>query len=134
MLSGIGSFGRTTQSPGTSSETVNEPEEDDAQTKFYKQHMVKSQPPEMADRATARDLDEWSAKRATECFNQQQHLKNVWREQKEDSEQAKFRGKQVTFVSLTLCFVLLAHHIMQERHIRSHNNELQKLSKKKSNG
>lgn len=121
MLLGIGSFGVSTQSPGTESEIVNEPVEDDAQTKFYKQHMVRSQPPEMADRATARDLDVWAAERTSECFHQEQNLKRVRQQRRQDAADAKFRGTQSAYVGFFVCFCFVCA-ILHERSQSSYQN------------
>lgn len=108
-----------TESPGTESEIVNEPVEDDAQTKFYKQHMVKSQVPEMVERTTARDFDVWSSQRITAAFEHKQRLKEVHRERKEDELHAELRMNQVSFGILVVVAVICIHYYLQQKHIRS---------------
>lgn len=50
-------------------------EEDDAQTKFYKQHARRSERPHVSGRSTIYDFDEWASKTITESFQKKQELK-----------------------------------------------------------
>ncbi|XP_031638350.1 dnaJ homolog subfamily C member 30, mitochondrial-like [Contarinia nasturtii] len=116
---GIGSYAKgKTHSPGTETEVVEVEVEDDAQTKFYKQHMVKSQPPIMADRMTARDLDDWSKSRITECFERHQNARQKLREEQEDKELSNVRGQQIqmVYVLVVLLFIIgTLYEIKQEQ-------------------
>lgn len=50
-------------------------EEDDAQTKFYKQHARRSERPHVSGRSTIYDFDEWTSKTITESFQKKQEIK-----------------------------------------------------------
>lgn len=50
-------------------------EEDDAQTKFYKQHARRSERPHVSGRSTIYDFDEWARKTISESFQKKQKLK-----------------------------------------------------------
>lgn len=49
--------------------------EDDAQTKFYKQHARRSEKPHVSGRSTIYDFDEWASKTITESFQKTQEFK-----------------------------------------------------------
>lgn len=132
---GIGSYGRaspTTQSPGVETEIVQEEVEDDAQTKFYKQHMVKSQPPEMSDRMTARDFDKWSSTIISESFKHQQYIKNVIKDREEDEKQTEIRSLQYAFVAFICFLIILINIYYQSEHDRVHEAVLKNHREKKS--
>lgn len=113
-------------------EIIHEEVEDDAQTKFYKQHMVKSQPPEMSGRMTARDFDSWSSSRITESFQHQQYIKKVILDREEDENHMHTRGRQFAFV-IVFCSLLVCVNIYyQNEHNRQHEGELKKHREKKS--
>lgn len=73
-MKGIGVFSHRPKSATTGSEiVVQEAEtEDDAQTKFYTQHMKRSLPPHMADRPVTRDFDIRLEKQTTASFKERQ--------------------------------------------------------------
>lgn len=132
---GIGAFGRpspTTQNPGVETEIIQEEVEDDAQTKFYKQHMVKSQPPEMSDRLTARDFDSWASSKITESFQHQQYIKSVIKDRKEDEEQTEARGIQYGVAVFMGCIIICINFYYQNQHDRLHETEMKKHREKKS--
>lgn len=57
--------------PGMESEfgeTVDDEEEDDAQTRFYRQHMRRSEVPIMTHRPDARKFDEWVSRHTSKGF------------------------------------------------------------------
>lgn len=59
-----------------------EVEEDDPQTKFYKQHMKRSERPPVQGRSRNYNFDEWTKECITKTFNRQQEFKkNQIREQ-----------------------------------------------------
>lgn len=132
---GIGSYGRappSTQSPGVETEIVQEEVEDDAQTKFYKQHMVKSEPPEMADRMTARDFDKWSSSIISESFQHKQYIKTVIKDREEDEHQTNVRSAQYAFVIIIFTLIILINIYYQSEHNRAHEEMLKKHREKKS--
>lgn len=59
------------------------PEEDDAQTRFYKQHMKKSARPEATGRTPIYDFDEWSRSHYGTSFNRRQKAKQKFDEREE---------------------------------------------------
>lgn len=132
VIVGIGSFGRAAQ--GDESDTVvEEPEvEDDAQTKFYKQHMVKSQPPDMADRTTARDFDKWAVDRITESFEHKKRVRELIREREQDINEAESRDTFRGVICIGLVLILLISNYLQSMHTQSHDAEMKKLNEKKS--
>lgn len=100
-ISGIGSFVKgQSYSPGTESEMVEVEVEDDAQTKFYKQHMVKSQAPMATAQSTAaaRDFDNWYSARTKECFESKQESRRRQRDEAEDLKLTNSYGTQLRFV------------------------------------
>lgn len=50
-------------------------DEDDAQTKFYKQHARRSERPHVSGRTTIYDFDEWASKTISESFQKAQEIK-----------------------------------------------------------
>lgn len=135
-MTGIGSYGKqSTPNAQTGSEVVveaEEAEEDDAQTKFYKQHMVKSEPPEMANRTTARDLDQWAVNRITESFNHKQRIKQMIRERDEDRAEAKSREHSKGVICVCYLLIICITEYMRWSHSRTHDAELKKINEKKS--
>lgn len=131
---GIGTYGKsqTTQSPGAETEIIHEEVEDDAQTKFYKQHMIKSQPPEMADRMTARDIDQFSLNRRTACFHQAQKVKQILQDRKEDREDASNKSTSIYTTVWLILVITFGGYFYQTYHNKLHDNELKRRSTKKS--
>lgn len=113
-------------------EIVNEPVEDDAQTKFYKQYMVKSQVPDMVHNPTARNFDTWSSQRITASFQRRQLLKEIHRHHAEDEEHAKFRTKQVSSIKIALILLVCFGVFVEERHRRLLEKDIKKLRESKS--
>lgn len=108
-VSGIGSFGQKAHEAGTEPEiVVHEMEQDDPQTKFYKQHMRRSEVPDMAGRISARDLDDWTSQQISKSFRQNQRLREIREEHKSGYEEAKFRleGLNMFAIGLVLCFLI----------------------------
>ncbi|XP_055308305.1 dnaJ homolog subfamily C member 4 [Sitodiplosis mosellana] len=132
---GIGSYGRaspTTESPGVETEIIHEEIEDDAQTKFYKQHMVKSQPPEMSDRMTARDFDNWASNKITQSFQHQQYIKRMVKNREEDERQMTTRGEQYGYLIVICTLVICMNIYYQYEHNRQHDVVLSKKGREKN--
>lgn len=114
---GFGSHAKSSagHDSGAESEILYEEEEDDAQTKFYKQHMIKSQPPIMADRASARDLDQWASDRISESFRRQQEAKALKQLDAEFTAEAEFRSKQLfclfSFILVAYLIIYIVRHV-----------------------
>lgn len=129
---GIGSFGKTEHTNETETVVEEEEVEDDAQTKFYKQHMIKSQPPDMANRTTARDFDQWAVNRITETFQQRKLVKELIREREQDMNDAEARDRFRGIFCLGLLMIVFFTHYLQKKHTQSHDAELRKINEKKS--
>lgn len=133
---GIGSFGReepSTQNPGMETEIVHEEVEDDAQTKFYKQHMVKSQLPTMSGESRlGRDLDNWQASKITQSFEHQQYIKRVIQNREEDEKHTTTRSSQYAYVSIFGFLILGINLYYQYKHNKEHEAVLKKHREKKS--
>lgn len=56
---------------------VVEEEEDDPQTKFYKQHMRRSERPPVRGRSTNYNFDEWTQECITKSFNRKKEFKET---------------------------------------------------------
>lgn len=127
---GIGSFGReepSTQNPGMETEIIHEEVEDDAQTKFYKQHMVKSEIPTVSGESRlGRDLDNWQASKITQSFEHQQYMKRVIKNREEDEKHSTTRNLQYFFVSI-ICFLVICVNLYYQHR---HNKEYEALLKK----
>lgn len=134
MHLGFGSYGISSpgHDSGTESEILYEEEEEDPQTKFYKQHMVKSQPPIMADRATARDLDKWASDQISNAFSRQQNGKRMKEIAKEFSEDGKLRSKQLMWLFSICTAMFLILSIIKYLENRIFDAELQKKNQKGS--
>lgn len=133
FCAGIGTYGKSSnQDPGMESEIVNEPVEDDAQTKFYKQHMVKSQVPGTINNPSARDFDTWSSERITKSFQRRQLLKDIHRAHEEDEKHAEFRKNQVSFVKVGLLALIGVCFYLEERHRHSVEKSIKEYSERKS--
>lgn len=134
IIVGIGTFSRQniTQSTGTESEILHEEVEDDAQTKFYKQHMVKSQPPVMANRVSARDFDEWSSMQITKSFERSKLGKELRRQREEDRKEAIEKANNMGFVYYIGIMVILGSAIYEWFYDTFHPIEQPKLNKTKS--
>lgn len=94
--------------------------------------MVKSQPPVMADRVSARDLDQSLADRITTSFHHMQKVKRILKEREEDKQIAADRAKSLGFVFYTIMLVICASVIYEYIHEKKHNEQLQNASRKKS--
>lgn len=130
---GIGSFvRRETQTSGTESEIIEQEVEEDAQTKFYKQHMVRSQPPVMADRIAARDFDEWSAKKISESFQRKQSAKHLSREKEEELQSQRERGTQTLVVVLFALLLICINAYYQFKHDSYFDEKLKKSREEKT--
>lgn len=94
--------------------------------------MVKSQPPEMANRTTARDFDQWAVDRITQTFQQKKRVKELIREREQDMHDAEARDQfRLVFCICLLAIILLASY-WQKLHVQSHNAELRKIKENKS--
>lgn len=111
-------------------EIIQEEVEDDAQTKFYKQHMVKSQPPEMSDRMTARDFDTWSSKTITQSFQHHQYMKDVIKNREEDEQHMSARETQMGFVIIIAFMIICINFYYQFEHDGTHEIEFKKHREK----
>lgn len=94
--------------------------------------MVRSQPPIMADRMTARDFDEWAAAKATESFRKHQYVKRALREQKEDEQQAEIKGAQFSAIYVCICITLGIYIYLQSKYDDKVEADLRKITRKKS--
>lgn len=128
-MSGIGSFGgkSTGTSSSNESEILYEETEDDAQTKFYKQHMVKSQPPDMADRVSAREIDSYAAELTTKSFHQMQRARKAQRDKQEDMELHKANSRAYAISMTVVCAIVCIMLIIQMIYDRAHNAELRRI-------
>lgn len=116
---GIGSFGKARHSPGTESEIIlHEDEvEDDAQTKFYKQHMNKSVAPDLEQRTkVAREFDDWASEKISTSFHQMQYIAQKRRDQEEYKEHALRTSKSTGIVWLGFVILCALGSIINYRH------------------
>lgn len=94
--------------------------------------MVKSQPPVMADRVSARDLDKWSADRITTSFQHMQKVKRILKEREEDKQLAVERAQSMGFIFYTVILIVCGTVIYEYIYEKRHNEQRQKLSQKNS--
>lgn len=73
---------------GTSVEYDDEPEPDDAQTKFYKRHMTRTERPHSSGRTPIYNFDEWAAAHYGKTFARKQHAQTRYRTQQQKEENA----------------------------------------------
>lgn len=121
--------------PGTESEMMYEEPEDDAQTKFYKQHMVKSQPPSMASRPSARVIDSYAAEVTTKSFKQLQRARMSKREKEEDIRQHVQTSGIYSVLMSVVCgtfFLLIIYQMLQNRAHDAELRRIKQLNEKKS--
>lgn len=83
-------------------------EEDDAQTKFYKQHMKRHEVPDMAGRMSARDFDSWANTQITKSFQQKQRLKEMVTEHEAEFKSQKFKYDGLGFIICAITFMYIA--------------------------
>lgn len=114
-------------------EIVHEEVEDDPQTKFYKQHMVKSELPTMSGESRlGRDLDNWQASKITQSFEHQQHIKRVIQNREEDEEQMTTRNIQYLYISIFAFLIICINLYFQHQHNKQHDAVLKKNREKNS--
>lgn len=65
-----------------------EPEPDDAQTKFYKRHMTRTETPHSSGRTPIYNFDEWAAAHYGKTFARRQHAQTKYRTQQQKEERA----------------------------------------------
>lgn len=80
--------------------------EDDAQTKFYTQHMKRHLPPTMADRPSARAFDENLGKQVSESFRERMFASEDYSQK--DSEIDSKSGKSLAImVGISFLFIVV---------------------------
>lgn len=94
--------------------------------------MVKSQPPDMANRATARDFDQWAVDRITQTFQQKKRVKELIREREQDIHEAAARDQFRTVFCMCLLAIIFLASYWQKLHIESHDAKLRKIKENKS--
>lgn len=78
--------------------------EDDAQTKFYKQHMKKDRPPPPTGSTPIYDFDEWSRVHYGNNFNRRQTARKRYERIKNEQGNTQVRRIEFTVLAI-LCFV-----------------------------
>lgn len=128
---GIGAVGSSqsdaASSPGTESEILYEDIEDDAQTKFYKQHMVKSQAPSTTRCSAGREFDDFASQLTTKSFNQLQRARKSQRDKHEDLRLYKATSHSygaAIAIATVIVAALMVHEIIQKR---AHDAELRRI-------
>lgn len=94
--------------------------------------MVKSQPPDMANRTTARDFDQWAVDRITQTFQQKKRVKELNREREQNRHDAEARDKFRGVFCIFLLAIILLTSYLQKLHIQAHDAELKRIKENKS--
>lgn len=104
--------------------------EDDAVTKFYKQHMVKSKPP---SNVSAQNVDTYMAEAITKSFYQMQRRKKVRREKDEDVRLYEQNYYGYIFFMLIIFIVIFIVGIPQMAYNKKHDAELRRIKLENEN-
>lgn len=130
---GIGAFSNHSSAASSDTSPVNESEilyeetEDDAVTKFYKQHMVKSRTPGVS----AHKVDTYMAETTTKSFRQRQQRKQEQRDTREDMRLHE-ESNQGYLVLMSIALALVVYvNISQIIHTRNHDAELKRIKLEK---
>lgn len=98
--------------------------EDDAVTKFYKQHMVKSKPP---GQASAHKVDAYMAQATTHSFHVKQQRRKEFREKQDDIRRHEENNKGYAFL-MSIAFALVVYTMTSQMiHTRQHDAELRRI-------
>lgn len=91
-----------------SSPTADDPE-DDAQTKFYKQHMRRDRPPPPTGSTPIYDFDEWSRQHYGKNFDRRQTAKKRYERIKREEGNSQVRHIEYTVLAMCafVCFMVV---------------------------
>lgn len=133
-FSGIGGFVQRPKTEPTGNEmVVQSPEaEDDAQTKFYKQHMKRNLPPSMADRTATRDFDDILTKQTSESFREKQRWLATEGSSAEDFRTLRQNQSNVMIAIGITIFLAFAGQIFWTIESKKFNKMIEENKEKKS--
>lgn len=94
--------------------------------------MVKSQPPAMANRVSAREFDEWSARQISESFERTQRVRELVRNRQMDQKEAIAKAKHMGYLYYIGIMVICGTIIYEWLHESAHDAELRQKNQKKS--